>query len=685
MALGDEEIGARLSLKGRREFSRDVDHARRDVDELGDEIDRTDRKAGTLGGTLGGLGRGFMTMGGLAVRGAAIMGGAAVAAGGAFVALGVQSATAYEQAEIAFTTMLGSAEEARSFMEDLEEFGKKTPFELPGLIAASQNLMAFGFEAEEALPMLEVLGDTASGLNMGTEGMGRMVRALGQMRAKGRATTEEMMQLTEVGVNGFQMIADHLNVDVAEAMDMVTKKEVDFATAQEALLGGMEEQFGGLMEKQSATIGGMWSNVQDAATQAARLMVTPFQGDIKNALQGVIVYLDRMVVYFEEDLPGAAANFREQIPNLLGAFQDRDAQGMAEVIDNMFGNTGKMVGPLRSVFNLLDDVATIVEDLLLPTFRDATNLLPAVVTPLGALRKALGFIADNAETLQPILTALLAGFLTFKTIMLTITVATWAWTAAQTALNVVMSLNPLGIIILLIAALVAAFVLAWKKSETFRDVVTDVWAKVWSAIRTAWDWLYANVFEPLKFYFTVLLPAAARMLWEAIQRRWNAIKDGVTGVKDWIVEKWNATVNFFRELPGRISEAVSGMWNGIKEAFRGVINWIIDAWNNLSFTIPAIDVPGPMNFEGATISTPNLPRLHSGGYVSGGGGAIIQPDEELVVLPTGASVIPTAEGSVPTRDVEGSSRGPTVVQLVVDRKVLAEAVFDETRDRVARR
>lgn len=59
-----------------------------------------------------------------------------------------------------------------------------------------------------------------------------------------------------------------------------------------------------------------------------------------------------------------------------------------------------------------------------------------------------------------------------KTVVLT--GATWAMTAAQAALNAVMSMNPIMLVVIAVGALVAALVLAYNKSETFRNIVNRV-------------------------------------------------------------------------------------------------------------------------------------------------------------------------------------------------------------------
>ena len=67
--------------------------------------------------------------------------------------------------------------------------------------------MAFGFKAEEIIPMLTNLGDAASGLGLGTEGVSRLAYALGQMQTSGKLNAQDMMQLTSAGISAWDMLA----------------------------------------------------------------------------------------------------------------------------------------------------------------------------------------------------------------------------------------------------------------------------------------------------------------------------------------------------------------------------------------------------------------------------------------------------------------------------------------------
>lgn len=187
------------------------------------------------------------------------------AAAGRFALDAIASA---EQADIAFTTMLGP-ELAKDMLADLADFATSTPFELRGLQSSTQKLIAMGFAAEDCIPMLTSIGDAASGLGAGQEGIDTITRALGQMNAKGKVQAEEMLQLTEAGIPAWQYLADVIsNGDIPAAMEQVTDGTVSADTAIQALKNGMDSDFGGMMAAQSKTLTGIMSNMGDAVYNA---------------------------------------------------------------------------------------------------------------------------------------------------------------------------------------------------------------------------------------------------------------------------------------------------------------------------------------------------------------------------------------------------------------------------------
>lgn len=192
--------------------------------------------------------------------------GAAIAAAGAKA---IQAAGNLQNVQTAFTNMLGSAEKASAFTKQLQSFAAATPFEFNQVTAAAQKFLAFGFTAEQVIPTLTAVGDAAAGVGLGAEGINRVTLALGQIAAKSKVQSDEMLQLTEAGIPAWQMLADKIGVSVPEAMDMVTKGMVDAQTGISALVAGMSQKFGGMMEQQSQTIQGTWSTMMDGLEQTA--------------------------------------------------------------------------------------------------------------------------------------------------------------------------------------------------------------------------------------------------------------------------------------------------------------------------------------------------------------------------------------------------------------------------------
>lgn len=168
-----------------------------------------------------------------------------------------------EQAQIAFTTMLGSADKSKAFLNELTDFANSTPFELPGLRDSAKRLLAFGFTSDKILPTLTGLGNAAAGLGLGADGVDRLTLALGQVKAKGRLQGDEAMQFTEAGVPVWDILAKKMHITTGEVIKLSSKGLIPAGAAINALIEGMNEKFPGMMDKQSKSLAGLWSTVKD--------------------------------------------------------------------------------------------------------------------------------------------------------------------------------------------------------------------------------------------------------------------------------------------------------------------------------------------------------------------------------------------------------------------------------------
>lgn len=192
-----------------------------------------------------------------------------------------------EQARIGFTTMLGSAEKAQKFLDDMADFAVKTPFEYPELLEAAKRMLAYGFAAEEVLPTLRAVGDASAALGSGSVGIDRITLALGQIRAKGKLSAEEMRQLTEAGVPAWHILADAMGKTVPELQDMVSKGLIPGYKAVEMLTAGMTKRFGGMMQSMENTWQGVTSSIKDIWRMTIGAVT-------QNLFQGVVSWLQKV-------------------------------------------------------------------------------------------------------------------------------------------------------------------------------------------------------------------------------------------------------------------------------------------------------------------------------------------------------------------------------------------------------
>jgi phage-related protein len=205
--------------------------------------------------------------------------------------------------------------------------------------------------------------------------------------------------------------------------------------------------------------------------------------------------------------------------------------------------------------------------------------------------------------------------------------------AGQWLLNAALSANPIGLVVLAIAALIAIVVLAYQKNETFRRIVDAVWTGIKTAISAVVNW-FMNTAWPILQRVIGFIIGYYKLLWTVFST-----------VVGWIIEKGKALVSWFTGLPERIGSAVSGLWDGIKDSFRNALNWIIRAWNDFQIQFPSFDFDwngplpgGEVTVGGWTVNTPNIPQLAAGGIVRRRPGGILanigegRYDEAIVPL-----------------------------------------------------
>ena len=228
-----------------------------------------------------------------------------LAAGAGITAIGIAGAAAvggliklsgeFEQTTIAFTTMLGSGEEAQKLLKELADFASKTPFTITGVEQNAKQLLAMGIEVDDLLPTLKSLGDLSAGLNVP---LNRLALNFGQVRIQGKLTGRELRDFAVAGVPLVSELSKNLGVAESKIAEMVSAGDIGFADVEKAFqtMTGEGGKFYDLMDKQSGTFLGKVSNIQDSFIKLARIMGEIFLPTAKYVAEQLSI----LVGWFEE-------------------------------------------------------------------------------------------------------------------------------------------------------------------------------------------------------------------------------------------------------------------------------------------------------------------------------------------------------------------------------------------------
>lgn len=183
--------------------------------------------------------------------------GVAATALAAFGAACVKAADKEKETISMYTSLLGSAKEAKKLMQDLSNWGTNVPFDMDAMENIAKKLLSTGVAAEDLIPILNNVGNAAAMTGSGQAGIDAMTDAIARMSMTGTATSKDMKALINNQVDAYGYLAKYLNTDVATAMEMVSKKSVDSGTFISAMMQGMEKDFAGGMDNIEKSLSGM--------------------------------------------------------------------------------------------------------------------------------------------------------------------------------------------------------------------------------------------------------------------------------------------------------------------------------------------------------------------------------------------------------------------------------------------
>ena len=523
-------------------------------------------------------------------------------------------------------------------VDDIIKYGDAlelvTTVEGDATVAGASQLATFQLQSstiKALLPSLQNLAVGTYGVNVSQEQMiqtGNLV---------GKVMQGQTGALSRVGVS------------FSEAQGKILKSGTE-AEKTATLIEVLNQNFGGLAENMAKTPEGRirqlknaWGSVKDIVgygvlpviTSAVNFLASKIP-DAQNAMTKAVETVKVPIVWIKDNA----------LPPLITAFQNVWNYGVSA-----FDSIKTAVMQNSEKFSGIITIAGGVKDALFNAFefcKPALNWikdtgLPLVVNALaGVVQKATdvyNFFVNNWGWIAPVISGIVGAIVAFKVAVFAINTVMNAWaivqgicTVAQWALNVAMTANPVGIIIVAIGALIAIGVALWMNWDS-----VCAWCK--QAFQAVGDF-FVSVGTSIGSFFVGL--------WTGIKDTAVGVWNGITG---FLSGAWNTISSAAVSVFTGIGNAVKNVWNGIVGAIKGAINSIISAINSMirgavsgvnglikgiNSVTDAVGIPAIPTF-----TAPQIPMLANGGLIRTAGTVIVgEKGPEMLSLPSGAKVSP---------------------------------------------
>lgn len=341
----------------------------------------------------------------------------------------------------------------------------------------------------------------------------------------------------------------------------------------------------------------------DQMQQMANLMGKVMSGNVSSLSRYGVVMNDTQKKILKT---GSESQKAAMLVEVLGQNFGGLAQAMANTpagrvqqLKNAWGDMQEVIG--AKLYPIITNVLTYLTDKI-PSIQSAIggvvdSIIPILSTVWEGIKQGaktagdmISLVKDNWSWLAPVIGGVVGAIVAYKT---AVSVAT----GVQWAMNAAMSANPIGIIIVGIAALIGGLIALYKNCEGFRNAVNTAFSTistaakyVWEQIKIVWSAVspfFTKIWEGIKVAVSVLkvyLIGMFKTAWETIKfcwgnvinffkTIWETIKGIFSVVKSVLSGDWQGAWNAIKGIVGTWGGFFSGVWEGIKNVFGSVGDW----------------------------------------------------------------------------------------------------------------
>lgn len=515
--------------------TKEIDNLGKESDGSAKQVDDLSKKMGDADGASKNLNDGFTvlkgTMANLASQAISkVVDGFKSLVGGA-----VDYQKSMEYYTTSFTVMTGSADKASETVKKLADIGAKTPFDMPQLADATSLLMNFGFNADDAVDSMMMLGDISQG---SADKLDSISRAYGKMSSAQKVSLEDINMMIDAGFNPLQEISEHTGESMQSLYDRISHGKMSVDEITESMKRSTSEggKYFKSMDAQSQTLDGRLSTLSDT-----------INSKLGEALQPILQ---------------KAAD--EWIPNITNAIDNMDIDSVVSVIDDIISCVGDLFGFIMDNGSMIISLVAGIGAAMVTW--NVASMINGVVTAVKRYQEA----NEGATVAQ----ALLNGVMNGNPIMLVVSllaglIATIVtlWTTNEGFRNAVINV--------------------WN---AFKETVGNAITAVGGFIDNLISWFQAlpgrigaflgNVISNVQNWASNMASRASEAGSNFVGRVVSFISRLPSSVWNWLSSTLNNAWNFARQLAQAGANAASGLVNNIVGKIRSLpgqlYNWGVD-------------------------------------------------------------------------------------------------------------
>lgn len=443
------------------------------------------------------------------------------------IATGYQYTRQQQTMIASWNTLTGSASKGQEMVDMTNKLAISAQNSTEMVNDLNQKLYAVTNSSSKTHDLTKSILTLQDAFNVSDASIENFTTQWSQMVGNGKASAQDMLSVQNVfpkfrqELLAYEREATHnKNLTMQQMNDMMSQGKISSKAMNDVLIG-MGHKYQDATKNFTNTLDGMGRIIKTTAPRLLGAMVEPFtkaQNPIYKAVSNWVSD-PRTLKEFQNAGKNIANTFNSTLNGLSTAFH-----GLGQVmgpIMKSFGS-GAWIGFSTTLKAIAEGLVTI------------TSFAGKVASSITGISKQLGFLKVQqaaAKALGVAFGGLVAVITTYKTVSLASTAVTKTFAAAQTALNVVMDANPIGLVVLAITALVGAFVLAYKHCKTFRDIVN----KVGKAIKDVftgnanWEKNFVKGFQSLEKDFGKI----GRSIGKEASKVGKSIKNTFTGKAGW--------------------------------------------------------------------------------------------------------------------------------------------------------